>query len=206
MIDSFGPDAALLVIDAQCGVDDLTHWGGDTGRRNNPNAEDNLATLLRAWRDAGRRVMFTMHDSLEATSPLKLSLPTGQPKPGLQPRDDEEVIVKRVNGAFFGTDLDIRLRRTNTRRLIIGGFFTNMCVETTARTAGNLGYDTYLCADACATTNRVGPDNTDHDPAIVHQMSIASIHGEFATALATAHTVDLLDQPNLSMDRAQGNE
>jgi hypothetical protein len=36
MIRRFGDDTALLVIDAQDGVNDLTHWGGATGRRNNP--------------------------------------------------------------------------------------------------------------------------------------------------------------------------
>jgi len=206
MIELFGPETALLLIDVQRGVDDLKHWGGETGRRNNPAAEDNLAGLLHGWRDAGRRVLFTMHDSMEAESPLKLSLPSGEMMPGMEPREDEEVIVKQVNGAFFGTDLEIRLRRENTTRLVVAGYFTNMCVETTVRASGNLLYDTYLCADACATTNRVGPDGADHDPELVHQMSVASMHGEFATSLTTADAVGLLDGANEQLQRAQGNE
>lgn len=206
MIEVFGTSTGLLVIDAQQGVDALTHWGGTRGRRNNPTAEKNLVALLEAWRGAGHHVMFSLHDSLEATSPLKLSLASGRPKPGLEPRDDEHVVVKSVNGAFFGTDLDIALRRVGIQRLVIGGFFTNMCVETTVRTAGNLGYDTYVCTDACATTNRPGPDGADHDPEVVHQLSIASMHGEFATAICTTEAVNLLSRSNADRDRAQGNE
>ena len=39
MINRFGADTALLLIDVQRGVDVLDHWGGPTGRRNNPDAE-----------------------------------------------------------------------------------------------------------------------------------------------------------------------
>ncbi|MFT7647861.1 MAG: nicotinamidase-related amidase [Candidatus Poriferisodalaceae bacterium] len=206
MIDTFGADTALLLIDVQRGVDQLEHWGGPTGRRNNPAAEDNLALLLAAWRDAARPVVFTTHDSREEASPLKVHLASGALKPGLESRNGEEVVTKSTNGAFFGTDLELRLRRRSVTRLVVVGFFTNMCVETTVRSAGNLGYDTYMCPDACATTNRVGPDGRDHDPELVHTMSVASLHGEFCTALSSADAIGLLNEPNLGLQRVQGNE
>ena len=134
-----------LIVDAQVGVDDLVHWGGPTGRRNNPDAEEHLQRLVEQWRAARRPVAFTLHDSWEQDSPLKRSLPTGASKPGLEPRRGEIVVVKHVNGAFFGTDLEIQFRRAGVRRLVVGGYFTNFCVETTVRTAGNIGFDTYLC-------------------------------------------------------------
>jgi nicotinamidase-related amidase len=115
-------------------------------------------------------------------------------------------VVKHVNGAFFGTDLDLRLRRAGVRRLAVGGFFTNFCVETTVRTAGNIGFDTYLCHDACATTNRTGPDGVDHDPEVVHQLAVASMHGEFCTAVTTSDAVDLLRSERADLERVQGNE
>ena len=206
MIDRFGDDAALLIVDAQVGVDDLAHWGGATGRRNNPDAEKHLRRLLERWRTVGRRVAFTLHDSWEQGSPLKRSLPTGASKPGLEARRGEIVVVKHVNGGFFGTDLEIQLRRAGVRRLVVGGFFTNFCVETTVRTAGNIGFDTYLCHDACATTNRIGPDGVDHDPHIVHQLAVATMHGEFCTALRTDDALDLLGRDREDLDRVQGNE
>jgi len=89
---------------------------------------------------------------------------------------------------------------------VIAGFFTNMCVETTARTAGNLGFDTYVVGDACATTNRVGPDGVDHDPEVVHQLSLASLHGEFCTVVRAADALALLAADAEDLSRAQGNE
>lgn len=206
MIPRFGGDSGLLVIDPQRGVDDLGHWGGPTGRRNNPDAETQLADLLAGWRAHGLPVAFTLHDSREDASPLKLSLPTGRPKPGLEPRDGETVVTKDVNGGFFGTALDLALRRSGVARLVIAGFFTNMCVETTARTAGNLGFDTYVVGDACATTNRVGPDGVDHDPDVVHQLSLASLHGEFCTVVRATDALGLLAADAEHLFRAQGNE
>lgn len=206
MIRRFGGDSGLLLIDPQRGVDDLGHWGGPTGRRNNPDAEARLAGLLAGWREHGLPVVFTLHDSREDGSPLKVALPTGRPKPGLEPRDGETVVRKDVNGGFFGTGLDLALRRAGVSRLVIAGFFTNMCVETTARTAGNLGFDTYVVGDACATTNRVGPDGVDHDPEVVHQLSLASLHGEFCTVVCSADALGLLAGDAEDLSRAQGNE
>ena len=206
MIGRFADDSALVIVDAQVGVDEVQHWGGPAGRRNNPNAEANCALLLAAFRSRSRAVFFTVQDSLEAKSPLKLSLPGGRLKPGFDPVEGEGVVVKNVNGAFFGTDLEIRLRRVGVRRLVVCGFFTNMCVETTVRTAGNVGFDVYLAADACATTNRCGPDGIDHDPDVVHQLSVASMHGEFCTAVTTQEVLGLLEGDNTDLQRVQGND
>lgn len=206
MIERFGDDAALLVIDVQEGVDDLAYYGGPDGRRNNPDAEQHMLDLLAAWRAHGLPVFFSLHDSREQGSPLKLSLPTGASKPGFEPRPGDGVVTKDVNSAFIGTDLEIQLRRAGIGRLAIVGFYTNMCVETTTRQAGNLGFDTYLGHDGCAATNRVGPDGVDRDPELVHDMTLANLHGEFCTAVTTADLVSLLDRDRADLDRSQGNE
>jgi nicotinamidase-related amidase len=206
MIRQFEGDTALLLIDVQKGVNVFTHWGGPTGRRNNPDAETHMAALLKAFRDAGQPVIYTRHDSREAASPLKLSLPTGAMIDGFEARAGEIIIEKDVNSAFVGTDLELRLRERRINRLVVAGFFTNFCVETSVRMAGNMGYDTYLAHDACATCNRIALDGTDHDPAHVHDMAVATMHGEFCTALSTYQILGLMqaDAPDLS--RVQGNE
>ena len=81
-----------------------------------------------------------------------------------------------------------------------------MCVATTVRMAGNMGYDTYLIDDACACTNRVGPDGTDYDAELIHNTSVANLNGEFCTALITETTLELLDGNNERLERVQGNE
>jgi nicotinamidase-related amidase len=206
MISAFGADTALLLIDVQVGVDVLGHWGGPTGRRNNLDAESVMLEVLAPWREAGRQVAFTRHDSREAASPLKFALPTGAQKPGFEPAAADIVVAKDVNSGFVGTSLEVDLRRRGINRLVIAGFFTNFCVETTTRMAGNLGFDTYLVRDGCATTNRVGPDGVDHEPELVHQVSVANLHGEFCTAITGADAAALLAGDANHLDRAQGNE
>lgn len=76
MIEQFDVETALLLIDVQQGVHRLDHWGGPTGRMNNPRCQDRLVDLLGAFRSAGRTVAFTRHDSVEPDSPLKLCLET----------------------------------------------------------------------------------------------------------------------------------
>lgn len=206
MIASFKNDTALLLIDVQKGVHVYDHWGGPTGRMNNPGCEDNLRALLTAFRSAGRKVAFTRHDSKEPDSPLKFSLPTGAQLDGLEPAAGDIVIEKDVNSGFIGTNLEIELRRAGISRLVVAGYFTNFCVETTVRMAGNMGFDVYLADDACATCNRIDRKGRDHDPELVHDIAVAAMHGEFCTALQTDQLLGLLtsDAPNLT--RAQGNE
>ncbi len=206
MISRFRDDSALLLVDVQVGVDVLEYWGGRTGRRNNPDAEDNLAALVAHWRAAALPIAWTLHDSRESGSPLKLSLPTGALKPGFTTMAHDIVVTKDVNSAFIGTDLEVRLRRVGVRRLVVAGFFTNMCVETSVRMAGNLGYDTYLAPQACATTNRVSVDGTDRDPSEIHAASVANLDGEFCTALSMTDISGLLASDAPGLHRRQGNE
>ena len=206
MIEKFGSETALLVIDAQVGVNIHEHWGGSCGHRNNPHSEERIADLLAAWREARRPVFFTLHNTREDASPLKLSLDSGKPIPGLEPRRGEVAVVKDVNSGFTGTSLELDLRRRGIRRLVVAGYFTNMCVEKTVRAAGNLGYDTYLAHDACAAGNRAGIDGQMFDAEQVHAMSVANMHGEFCTAVQSAEAIALLGADAQGLRRVQGNE
>ena len=80
--------------------------------------------------------------------------------------------MARLNPVLYPKDAGIQ-------RLWVVGFFTNVCVETTVRMAGNMGFDTYLVHDACSTMNSIGLDGTDYDPELVHNMAVAGLHGDF---------------------------
>ena len=206
MIKEFDASTALLLIDVQKGVNDADYYGGSQGRRNNLDAEDNIQSLLKEWRKSGRQVAFTKHDSRELNSPLKLSLETGRQIDGLESHPQDIVVKKDVNSGFIGTCLELDLRRAGIQRLVAVGFFTNVCVETTVRMAGNMGFDTYLVHDACATMNSVGHDGTEYDPDLVHNMAIASLHGEFCTAITTQDALTLCNRDVSHLERVQGNE
>lgn len=172
-------NTALILIDVQVGFDD-PFWG----IRNNPDAETNMEKLLATWRAAGRPVIHVQHLSVE-DNPLNAELPTVAFKPFAQPHDGEPVFTKQVNSAFIGTDLEAYLRETGIEQLVIAGLTTNHCVSTTTRMAGNLGFEAYLVADACATFERTGHDGKTYDAQTVHELALASIHNEFATVVNT---------------------
>ena len=171
-------DTALIIVDVQKGFDDPI-WG----RRNNPQAESNIARLLEAWRRAGRPLFHIQHRSHEKNSPLNPESPGFEIKDAVKPRPGEPVIQKSVNSAFIGTDLEARLRQKGLKTVVITGLTTDHCVSTTARMAGNLGFDTYVVSDATATFDRVGPDGKRYSTEEIHATSLASLHDEFATVI-----------------------
>jgi nicotinamidase-related amidase len=179
-------DAALIIIDVQNGLDDAKY-----GRRNNPQAEANIARLLEAWRKTCRPVFHIQHLSRDTNSPLRPGQSGVELKEVVKPLSDEPLIQKNVNNAFVGTDLEKRLRQGDYTTLVITGLTTDHCVSTTARMAGDLGFDTFVVSDATATFERVGPDGKLYDAESVHMISLASLQDEFA---AITDTDSLLKQ------------
>ena len=206
MIEKFDKSTALLLVDVQEGVNDVKYYGGPSGKRNNDNAEENMRCLLTEWRRLVKLVAFTRHNSRELNSPLKLSLETGKQIEGLDIHESDIVGDKDVNSGFIGTSLEVELRRSGIDRLVVMGFYTNYCIETTVRMAGNLGFDTYLVHDACAAINTLGHDGTYYDADLDHNMSIASLHGEFCTAISKEVAMKLCVGDCLELERVQGNE
>ena len=91
------------------------------------------------------------------------------------------MIEKRVNCGFIGTTLEAELRAAGHQTLVIVGLTTNHCISTTARMAGDLGFDTWVVSDATATFDRVGPDRRLYPAEEIHAIALSDLHGEFAT-------------------------
>jgi nicotinamidase-related amidase len=68
--------------------------------------------------------------------------------PELGPQPGDVVVGKRQWGAFYGTDLDLQLRRRGMRTIVLGGISTNQGVESTARDAHERAYDLVFVEDA----------------------------------------------------------
>ena len=103
--------------------------------------------------------------------------------PILEPQDNELVINKTTYGTFTSTGLDHTLRNLGITTLVIGGVVTNVCVETTARDASDLGYGVMLVDDAC----------TAHSPEI-HEASLLSFQGPFGRVRSANDVVTLIEQ------------
>jgi nicotinamidase-related amidase len=171
-------DAILLCIDVQKGFDTCPG-------RNNPQLEANIKSLFAAWRASGRKVWHTKHTSDNPTSPLRPNQPGHGFKEEAKPLPDEPVIEKFVNSAFIGTDLQDLLEAEYCESLVLCGLQTNYCVSTTARMAGNLGFDTYVIGDACATFDQKLLSGDVVKAQMVHDLNLADLHGEFATVINT---------------------
>ena len=176
---------ALLVVDVQQAFHDPAF-----GRRNNPDCEQNVATLIDDFRRRGEAVVFVRHDSDEEGSPLAPGTP-GNAFQDVVSGEPDLLVAKRVNSAFIGApDLDGWLRERGIDRIAVCGIQTNHCCETTARHGGNLGYDVRFVIDATHTFDRAGPDGEIFDAETLARVTAANLHGEFATVVRTAEYVE----------------
>lgn len=172
--------SALLIIDVQKAFDDPT-WG----KRNNPEAESNIALLLERWRQQKMPIVHIQHCSTESNSPLQLGLPGHAFKPEALPLDGEKVFTKTVNSAFIGTHLEQYLQAQRITHLVVVGLTTDHCVSTTTRMASNLGFNVTLVSDATATFERVGHDGVKYSADEIHKAHLASLNREFCTVRST---------------------
>src|SRR3954447_25344549 len=173
-------DPALMVVDVQRGFDDATYWGP----RNNPVCEANIAALIAHARDRNWPLVYVRHDSREPGSPLHADgrgnafkeVVTGEP---------DVLVSKHTNSCFYGDpDLHAWLRERGIEQLVICGITTNHCCETTARMAGNLGYDVRFVLDATHSFAR-GDLTADE----LAKATATNLQGEFATVVSTAEVV-----------------
>ena len=178
-----GRNPALIVVDFQTGFDDWVYWGGS---RNNPNAENNARSILQAWRSEFWPIFHIQHCSTDPQSKLHESSPGNAFKPELLPLPGEVILKKKVNSAFIGTGLEKGLRSARINTVVILGLTTDHCVSTTARMASNLGFETVIIQDACATFNKIGFEGTEYPAQLIHETAIASLNREFARVINTS--------------------
>jgi nicotinamidase-related amidase len=179
--------AALVLIDLQRAIDDPS-WG----RRNNPGAEQNAAQLLARWRESHRPIYHVRHDSTEPRSTYRPGQIGHQFKPQVEPLASENIVPKRTNSAFIGTDLEARLRSAGHTPLVMAGVSTSNSVEATLRMAGNLGFQAYLVEDASFTFERKDWRGRPRTAQEVHDMSLANLSGEYCTIVTTAEVLAAL--------------
>lgn len=172
--------AALIVIDMQQGM-----RFESLPARNNPDAEAQLARLLDAWRNAGQPVVLVRHISRSPTSVFAPGQHGVQFQERFTPLAHEHVVEKNVPDAFIHSGLERWLHVRGIRRVVIGGVSTNNSVEASARTAGNLDFDTTVAADACFAFEKTDFGGTLRSAEQVHLMALANLDGEYARVRMT---------------------
>ena len=164
---------ALVVIDVQKGIVALD-------RKLEPNTPSqviaNVSKLVAKFREAGMPVFLVHVTSIDGKDMLQpiLDQPPqwgSGPRPAdwadfvdeIKPTSRDIVIAKRQWGAFYGTELDLQLRRRKTETIVLCGVSTNLGVETTARDAYQRGYNQIFALDAMAANSK-----EEHEATVKH--------------------------------------
>jgi nicotinamidase-related amidase len=146
---------ALVVIDLQRGI-----VARDTTPYLAAHVVERSAQLADRFREAGAvvalvHVAFSPDDRDRLQPPADAASMSGPLAPDfsdivpeLGPREGDLVITKRQWGAFYGTDLDLQLRRRGIRTIVLCGIATNFGVESTARDAWERSYELVFAEDA----------------------------------------------------------
>lgn len=182
------PNAALIVIDVQQTFDDHAYWG----KRDNPDAEENTRRLVEFWQNHGLPLVMVTHTSSLLESTFHPGRISSQLKPFLADITPTLAVTKTVNSAFYGSpDLAAWLTASGIEQLVLCGIQTNMCVETTARMSGNLGFNTVVAIDACHTFDLQGPDGAVTKAADLSKTTATNLFGgEFANVVTSQAIMD----------------
>lgn len=172
--------SVLLVIDVQKAIDDPS-WG----QRNNPEAENRIAELIKFWRDEAFPIVHIRHDSVELGSPYGPGQPLHDFKEQVTPLNSERVIGKSNNNAFVNTDLQTHLDTIGADQLIICGVLTQHSVDCTARMAASLGFKVTVISDATAATGITDMDGKQHSANDVHNITLAHLAADYADIKTT---------------------
>ncbi|HEX3626251.1 MAG TPA: hydrolase [Verrucomicrobiae bacterium] len=94
------------------------------------------------------------------TPPREMPANASELTSALSVQPSDHVITKRQWGAFYGTDLDLQLRRRKLTTIILTGIATNIGVESTARAAFESGYEQIFVEDAMAALSAAQHEHT----------------------------------------------
>ena len=173
-------ESIVVVIDAQ-----REYLDGRLPLPDIAPALDSIERVLAAAREAGAPVVHVAHQGR----------PGGTFAPGeggeiidqVRPVDGETIVGKKFPNAFAGTELADVLAGHPGRSLVLCGFMTHMCVSSTARAALDLGLDTTVIADACATRPLPALGTGDPIPAAtLHQVALTELADRFSVIADTA--------------------
>lgn len=181
---------ALVVIDLQKGIASMPaqpHSAADV--------IVNAAQLARRFRERHAFVALVhvgpssdgkdaLRPAIDSPATWSGNMPEGWDEivPELGPQPGDHVIRKRQWGAFYGTDLDLQLRRRGIDTIVLCGISTNYGVESTARDAYERGYQQIFVEDACSARD-----------AQAHAFSLQHVLSRIGRVRSTSEVLQALD-------------
>lgn len=202
-------ETALVLIEFQ---NDFTTEGGIfhgavKGVMDSNNMLQNTVDTVKAAREAGVNVIYipiAFTEDYHEVTPTPYGIMKGVVDNGafkkntwgseivdvLKPESADIIIEgKRSFCGFASTNLDFILRGRNIKNVVLGGFLTNCCVESTMRNAYDKGYNVITLTDCCATLSQ-----EEHDNALKNDFPMFSqpmTHSAFIDVLSSEAVLEM---------------
>ena len=170
-------DSAIILIDIQ-----NTYRQGLMELTNVEPAIIEAQKLLKISRELKIPVIHIQHDA-GIGSPYDVKSDIGAIAIEVTPIAGEKVIVKNYPNSFVHTELDAELKTLGINNIILAGFMTHMCINSTAQGAFNLGYATTIIANATATRPLLSINGKVLSAEEVHLAALASARDLYAVVL-----------------------
>lgn len=167
-------ESALILIDLQ-----NTYRWGVMQLSGVEQAIAEAAKLLEMARDLKVPVIHIQHDAGPGT-PYDVRAEIGAISDEVAPISGEPVITKNYPNSFVQTDLDERLKALGIHQIMLAGFMTHMCINSTAHGGFNLGYAPTIVASATATRALEGANGVVLTAQQMHDAAIASTRDLYA--------------------------
>ena len=169
--------SALIMVDCQ-----NTYRHGVMQLTNIEPAILEAKKLLEMARDLNVPIIHIQHDA-GVGSPYDVSAEIGAISAEVAPKNGEDVIVKNYPNAFIATDLEAKLKALGIENVVLAGFMTHVCINSTARGAFNLGFKPTVVASACATRSLIGAQGKIIDAQTMHEAALAAVRDLFAVVV-----------------------
>jgi nicotinamidase-related amidase len=181
-------DTALLVIDVQNEY--------FTGRLPVTYPHGSLVTILKAM-DAAHAAhipVIVIQHANRATGAATFSPGTNgwELHPDVKKRPHDLLVEKTLPGSFTGTNLAAWLKEHGISTLVIAGYMTQMCCDTTARQAFHRGYTVKFLSDATGTLSIANAAGSISD-ADLHRAILVTQQMRFSQVMTTAEWIQELD-------------
>ncbi|KWT65134.1 Isochorismatase [Hyphomicrobium sulfonivorans] len=175
--------SALVLIDCQ-----NTYREGIMQLEGVEPALKECAKLLQRARDAGAPVIHIQHDAGPG-SPYDVRDRIGAIADVVAPIEGETVITKSFPSSFEQTNLDAELKKLGVTDLVLAGFMTHVCVNSTARAAFNHGYRPTVVGNATATRALANPLGGTLSADAVHTGALTALTDMFAIVVPSSEAV-----------------
>ncbi len=170
-------DAALIMIDCQ-----NTYRHGVMQLENVEAAILECQKLLKMARDLKSPIIHIQHDAGVGT-PYDITADIGAISTEVAPKSGEKVVVKNYPNAFVQTELEAYLKSLGVENIVLAGFMTHMCVNSTAHGGFNLGFKTTVVASATATRALQGANGVIVSAQQVQEGALASTRDLYAVVV-----------------------